>query len=473
MAKWWKVGAILLAVCWLPADVHAQFTLFGIGKKTSQQQEPPPAFNNGPEPKEPEFCPDPRSVQPGAPEFCPAANGGPQTPFLPCNEEDRTAFCDYKYPEPEPLRFWVKGEYLNWWAQKQNLTAVLATSSSAPSLLNNFGALGQTGTEVLYGPQAIDLGRLPGGRVTGGFCCGLLPPIEVSGFWLNKNNNLFSAFSDGSDASPLLARPVNTSQTGQESVFLAGFPDTIAGGIVIKSNFNLWGTDANMFFNICSSDMAFVDVLLGYRYAELRESIQISNTATPVEAGIAVPFNGTAGGVGPGNSTLAFDQFATMNRFNGGQFGLRTGLSAWRMSLIADAKLALGSTSYNVNIGGASYVVNSTTPFRGPISAPGGVLALASNSGLATANDFTIIPEFDLNVGFQLHRSVRLFAGYSIFYWSSVVRPANQISNIIDSRQAPTDFNFVPGFRGSVPIQPMNRTDFWAQGFNFGVLIGY
>jgi hypothetical protein len=471
MAKWWKVGAILLAGCWLPATAQAQWSLFG--KKTSKQDEPPPAFSTGPEQKEPEFCPDPRSVQPGAPQFCPAPSDGPQTAFLPCNEEDRTAFCDYKYPEPDPLCFWIKGEYLNWWAQKQNLNTVLATTSATPSLVNNFGAFGQTGTELLYGPQSIDVGRLQGGRATGGFCLGFLPPVEVSGFWLNRNNGLFSAFSDGSPGSQVLARPILASQIGQENVFLAAFPDAVAGGIVIKSTFNLWGTDSNMFFNVCTSDVAFFDVLLGYRYAELRESLQIANTLSPVEAGIAVPFNHTAGGIGPGHSTVAFDQFATINRFNGGQLGIRAGLSAWHLSLMADAKLALGSTNYEVNIAGTSSLVTPTTPFRGPVTVPGGVLALASNSGSATANDFTIIPELDINLGYQIHRSVRLFAGYSVFYWSSVVRPANQVTNVVDSRQAPTDFGFVPGFRGSMPIQPMSRTDFWAQGFNFGILIGY
>jgi hypothetical protein len=473
MAKWWKVGAVLLgsvllAGWWLPAAARAQFfTLFG---KKASQQDPPPAFSSGPEQKEPEFCPAPGNVPPGTPEFCPAPSG-PQTPFLPCNEEDRTAFCDYKYPEPEPLCFWVKGEYLNWWAQDQKLSTVLATTSASPNLTSNFGALGQSATEILFGPQSIDLRHLPGGRVTGGFCLGFLPPIEISGFWLNKNNDLFSAFSNGGRSAPVLARPVLATQTGQESVFLAGFPNEVAGSLLFKSNFNLWGTDTNMFFNICSSDVAFIDFLLGYRYAELRESWQLANSAAPVNPNIAIPFDG--GAVQPGNSTTALDQFSTVNRFNGGQVGVRAGLSAWRCTLMADAKLALGSTNYNETISGNSFLITPTTPFRGPMTAPGGVLALASNSGTATTNEFTIIPEFDINLGYQIHRCVRVFAGYSIFYWSSVARPANQISNVIDSRQAPTDFNFVPGFRGTVPIESINRTDFWAQGFNFGILIGY
>jgi len=470
MARWWKIGAILLANVSLAAPAQAQFSLFA---KKASAQDPPPAFSNGPEPKEPEFCPAPGGAQPGAPDFCPAPGGGPQTAFLPCNEEDRTAFCDYKYPEPEPLTLWLKGEYLNWWAQNQRLSSVLATTSTAPNLANNFGALGQSGTEVLYGPQSIDLGRLQGGRVTGGIGLGFLPPIEVSGFWLNQSNNLFSASSNGGADAPLLARPVLLSQSGQENSFLAGFPGKLAGNIAIGSNFNLWGTDANMFFNLGTSDVAYIDALIGYRYAELRESMQLSNTATPTAANVAVPFDATAGGIGPGNSTVVFDQFSTVNRFNGGQIGVRGGLSAWRLNLTADAKLALGSTSYNLNTFGTSSLITATSPFRGPTTVPGGVLALPSNSGSLTSNDFTIIPEFDFNLGFQIHRSVRLFAGYSIFYWNSVIRPANLIGNVIDSRQAPTDRDFIPGFKGTVPVESLTRTDFWAQGFNFGILIGY
>ena len=77
------------------------------------------------------------------------------------------------------------------------------------------------------------------------------------------------------------------------------------------------------------------------------------------------------------------------------------------------------------------------------------------------------------NVGFQLFRSVRLFGGYSFLWWTNVVRPGDQLNNSIDSRQIPTNGDFVPGFVGTSPGRSFTTTDFWAQGYSFGVLIGF
>jgi len=471
MAKWWKVGILLLATTLLPGQLRAQFKLFA--KKT--KDDPPPAFSNGPEQKDPQFCPDPRDVPAGGPAFCPTPEGPPQTPFLPCNEEDRNAFCDWHRPE-RSLCFWAKAEYLNWWMRDASVGSILATTSRTPNLANNFGALGQSGTEILFGPGEYDLGHLQGGRLTAGFTLPFFFPVEVSGFWLNKKNDLFSARSDGGPNSLLIARPVFLTQLHQQGAFNAGFPAglaaniAVAGSFAIKTSTNLWGIDPSVFFHVGSSDVLSVDFFLGYKYAELREYWQFLGTDTAL-LGTFLPFNG--GAVGPGGTTAAFDQFSTLNRFNGGQIGMRTGLSLWQFNLSADTKLAMGPTSQRVDVQGNSSATTTLTPLTVSNFAPGGILALPSNIGRTGGNRFSIIPELDLNLGVQITRQFRLFAGYDIMYWSSVVRPSDQLNNNIDSRQAPTDVAFAPGFRGTQPPSSFHRTDFWAQGFSVGFLFGW
>jgi hypothetical protein len=55
-----------------------------------------------------------------------------------------------------------------------------------------------------------------------------------------------------------------------------------------------------------------------------------------------------------------------------------------------------------------------------------------------------------------------------------VVRPGDQINQVVDTRALPTSASFVPGFTATTaPIVPFHRSDFWAQGISFGVGIEF
>ena len=106
---------------------------------------------------------------------------------------------------------------------------------------------------------------------------------------------------------------------------------------------------------------------------------------------------------------------------------------------------------------------------------PGGILAVPSNAqGRLSRDEFTIVPEVNFNVSLQLHPCLRLFAGYNAMYWSSVTRAGDHVSNIVDSRQIPTDANFVSGFQGIAPTRPNLISDsFFAHGLNVGLEFGF
>jgi hypothetical protein len=463
MANGWKLTAILMVTALAPASARAQFLSFG--KKAAE--DPPPAFSTGQAPQEPQFAPDPKSVPKGAPDFCPNP-GDPHTPFVPVEEENRNAFRDYKVDGPSPLQLWLRADYLNWQFRKPNLAAILVTTDTAPNSFTDFGALGQPNTQILLNSGPFNQGHIPGGRLTAGFSPGFFFPVEISAFSLQKNLTLFSGSSQGGPNDQVLARPVLSSQNNQESVFLGGFPGLAAGNIIVDTHTNLWGIDANAYFNFIDYDVLAIDLLLGYRYTELRENISIVNSLTALN-GFVIPFDAIISGV---PAVARFDQFATRNQFNGGQLGFRNTLHYGRVALILDSKLALGQNHETLNIEGTSGAPNGATPFRGLATVPGGVLAVPSNIGVRTSNDFSLIPQFDLNVAFQLHRSVRLFAGISWMYWNNLVRPGDQLNNVIDTRQVPSS-NFFNGQSVTQPPHPFNRVDFDAYGFNVGVLIGF
>jgi len=103
----------------------------------------------------------------------------------------------------------------------------------------------------------------------------------------------------------------------------------------------------------------------------------------------------------------------------------------------------------------------------------GGVLALPSNSGHFSRDRFAVVPEIDINIGYQVTDHLRAFVGYSFLYSSNVVRPGDIIDRTVNLTQLPS--NLGPGSLTG-PARPMiivRDTEFWAQGMNFGLEFRY
>jgi hypothetical protein len=103
----------------------------------------------------------------------------------------------------------------------------------------------------------------------------------------------------------------------------------------------------------------------------------------------------------------------------------------------------------------------------------GGVLALPTNSGHFNRDRFAVVPEIDINVGYQVSRHLRAFLGYSFLYASNVVRPGDTIDRTVNLTQLPSSLG--PGvLTGAArPMPLLKDTEFWAQGMNFGLEFRY
>lgn len=394
---------------------------------------------------------------------------GPTAPESPFTLKDGTpsAFNDLDCaPAPNIYRFTFRSEALSWWVGRVRVPGPLVTTAQNPNLTNNFGAVGQSGTEVLAGSPGPSYGPIYGGRFTIGMAPGFIPPLEVSGLFLNRTLDVF----DGNGGAQLLARPVglltqsNLVNAPGQSVYLAGFPGVGTGNINIQSRFNLWAIDLDSFFNIADNGVVQIDVISGYKHADLRESLSIANTFA--SAG-GLPFNGTT--VPAGFSTGVVDQFSTLNQFDGGTLGFRTRIVNGSWMLMADTKLSFGNTRAASTLNGYSTLFGS----GGSVTVPGGILVGASNSGTLVRNRFAVIPEANLNLSYQLTNNLRVFGGYSVLYWSNVARAGGQVHTSIDPRQVPTDVSFIPGFGGIGPAQHLTTSGFFANGVNVGLEIGF
>jgi hypothetical protein len=172
-------------------------------------------------------------------------------------------------------------------------------------------------------------------------------------------------------------------------------------------------------------------------------------------------------------SESVLDVFRTRNAFDGGQMGLRGILTVDRFSLFSDIKLAMGNTYHTLSIDGRSTLMQ-LVPNRPQQTLPGGFWALSSNRGIISKNEFSVVPEANLSFSYQLGHHIRLVGGCSILYWSSVARPGDHVSNIIDLRAVPTSDQFNPKIAPISPRMPaITLRDFWAEGVFVGVEFGF
>lgn len=373
-------------------------------------------------------------------------------------------------------RAWFGADVLLW-AIKPGNSPALVTSGTTTSL----GALGP-GTTTLYdGNQNYD-NRI-GGRFTGGFWLdpGRTKGVEASYFFLNGPSETYSTSGDGAPGSSVLARPFVNAITGLQDSQVISFPGVSSGNVLVSSGSQLMGAELNGLCNLCCScpmnccstgccqtgygaggymnqSGYRVDMIGGFRYLYLNEDLVITENITFLPTAPA-PFD-------PGSMIMVTDRFQTRNDFYGGQIGARGEWyrGAWFTNVTG--KVAIGDTHQQVRINGATTFTSSA---GATVTQPGGLLALPTNMGTYSRDQFSVVPEVGINVGRQLSNNVRIYVGYTLIYWSSVVRPGDQIDPVINPTQLPTAAGPGTLVGPARPAFAFHDTDFWAQGVNIGM----
>ena len=229
----------------------------------------------------------------------------------------------------------------------------------------------------------------------------------------------------------------------------------------------LLGAEANYRDCIWSwSDCSSVfraDMLVGFRYLHLDEDLLMTENAVRLTQSVNFPDEVA------GTRVFLFDEFRTKNDFYGGQIGTVMGYTRGPWSADLRGTVAVGNTTQTVTVDGGQ--VRGPLANGGGVCGEGGLLALPTNIGTRSRNEFSVVPEIGINLGYQVTDHWKTFIGYNFLYWSNVVRPADQIDTTIDVTRIP---RFVPP---GVPVQPdgprpaplFRSSDFWAQGVSFGV----
>ena len=361
-------------------------------------------------------------------------------------------------------KFWFRADYLQWWTKGTRLPPLITTSpvGTPPA---QAGVLGQPQTNVLYGGEYINNDSRSGVRFSTGVWLDACQTVAFVAdyFDLAGGSAPYYAASNGSS---ILARPFYNVQTGQQASQII---DDGSLNILDRDYFQSFG--GQLLFNLLSADCCEDDCgdscgggihrwgyqvgfLAGYRYYRLDDSLSIRENLTS----ITPPFTGATFDI--------TDGFRTENEFNGAEIGFRTRVYRNRWSIGLLTKMAIGNNRQVVTIDGQTI---TTLPGLSPITSEGGLLTTGTNIGRYTDDQFTVIPQLGLEVGYDLTDSLRLLAGYDLIYWPHVQRAAGQIDMAIDPRNLPPA---QPG--GTIFPQPqLVSEDFWAQGFNVGVEFRY
>lgn len=249
----------------------------------------------------------------------------------------------------------------------------------------------------------------------------------------------------------LCCRPTCLVDCGAGVACGAGVYDACAGGVGCGSRIAQLPGPLGRLCRLVRCGTRRVDILFGPRWANLDEHIHITEDLQELDL--------------PNTTFLLRDQFDTSNEFVGGEIGFQIEWEAKRWSLDLLSKVAFGNTRQQVFIFGQT---DSTVPGGMSESDRGGLLALSSNDGFRERDQFSVLPEIGLKLGCLVTPRLRLSVGYTLLYWSNVVRPGEQIDLDLNATLIPSQ---------NVPPQPTDpdhprfdwkQTDLWVQGINFG-----
>lgn len=334
---------------------------------------------------------------------------------------------------------WLRAEYLQLFMADAPYAEALVTTSRAADQ----GLLGAPSTRVLFGGQGQALGAFSGIRLTGGswFNNRRTYGAEVSAFVLPTKARDHFISGDGSPGS-VLALPFTSLNNGQAvpSSVVLGQQGLATDGVHIQTSTDLWGLEANGLRMIRQAPSVPGDVsfLAGARFMQLGERFAISSETTAA-----------------GSPVNRRDSVHTQASFYGLQIGGR-GVRRWgRLSLLGVAKIGFGATSNLVTTAGQNntFLFGSPDPGVSPVNLHRNYLY-----------DFSVIPELQARLSYDVRPGWRLSAGYDFLYWTRVLRPGNQLNTSVNSASA------AAALTAPFSTSPTDRhSNFWLQGWSVAI----
>ena len=375
-------------------------------------------------------------------------------PFDPCCPHQR------KRRAVVHAECWVRGDWLYWDLRDTPIPqSLIVTGNPAAPLAGTPG--GGNSAPLVGGPR--DVGRFNGLRATVGWWFdpdGELG-VEFTGFVFGREGS--ADFFSGSPSQTVSVPFQGTN--GTIGVYDFSFPGRFAGGVGVRTATQLFGAEGTLLHRIYGDGCVSVDALVGYRYLQLNERLDLFGLQVPAGAtGTFAGSNLPAGGV-----VTTVDSFRARTEFHGGQIGARVEARRDMFTVTGFGKLGAGATVQTLRVDGLSRAGGSGLTRV----AVGGVRALATNIGRETNTDFSFLSETGIELGLQVTKNVSLRVGYNVLFWSDVLRPGNVVEPVLSRTQVPIDPTFNLAAPATRPATVFRSSDFLAHGLVVGVMVDW
>jgi len=401
---------------------------------------------------------------------------------------------------------YVRGEYLSWWFDGMDTPALVTQSDPIDGgVLPNPGIPGDNpSTVILFGGEDVLDDPRSGGRLLFGVWLDEEGRQGLEFDYLGFDTETLTFSAAGTDGNPTISRP-----------FFDLFPDDNGDGVIdsspaeaaqqvssatldgrvtvrIESDYESFGIRFR--HNLCCCESCSVgcgggvgcgsrvgsgggtrrvDLLTGFRYARLDEGLGIREDLTvdagdagQLPPGLVIPPDGT--------QFIVNDLFKTENEFIGAEIGFLWEIERQRLTLELLSKMAIGSTRQRALVAGSTAVIANPATVPAPDPSVGGLLAQSSNIGGYERDEFSVIPEVGFTLGYRFTPRLKLTAGYTLLYWTNVLRPGDQIDRGVNGTLIPSfDADGAPVPPGPLagPLRPafeFENTNLWAQGISLG-----
>lgn len=345
---------------------------------------------------------------------------------------------------------WVEAEYLLWWLRGDRLPPLVTGGPPGVAALPG---------DVLFGGSQVNDGARSGGRITAGFWFDDEQTLGVeASFFFLEGETAQAGFASGGD--PVLARPFTSAITGRPAAELVAAPGVLAGGVTASEvSRGLLGAGVLLRTNLCCGCNWRVDALAGYRHLQFSDRVAVREDLVSLD-----PNNPDL--VPAGTRFQVQDTFGTANQFHGFDAGLAGEVCFGAASFGVLGKLAVGGNGQTADVAGSTSVA---VPGMPPVTNPGGLLALSSNSGRFSRGRVSLVPELGVKAGYQLTPGWRVGVGYTLLYWSNVVRAGDQIDTVVNPNLLPPSTGVGP----QRPAPPFRGADLLVQGVNVGLEFRY
>ena len=157
--------------------------------------------------------------------------------------------------------------------------------------------------------------------------------------------------------------------------------------------------------------------------------------------------NQTDGFLLGGTELVVVDSFRTENSFDGIEFGVTSQWQKQSWVFGATSRFGFGNVQQRAIISGST---TTTVPGAAASEQPFGLLAAPSNIGTFERDEFGILSDMRLELGYWLGPNLKFQLGYNLLFLSDVARPGDLVSTTLDPTQidplATSNANTVPAF---------------------------